>query len=91
MASSALLRALSEKLIPGVPLNTRISILQQTASDQAPSEGRAGDSTLKLSDKPVLQQVIESDTYRNEILGEINSESIRPMEMGFKDLLRSDA
>ena len=73
MILQAILRAISEKLIPGISLNTRISILQQTAVDQA---SREGESLVELSNKPVLQQVIEGDTFRNEAFREHNGKSM---------------
>ena len=58
--SLALLRALAQKLIPGIPLNTRIALLQQTAEVDGIT-----------SDKTVLQQVVRGDPYRNTVLREV--------------------
>ncbi|KAJ5925879.1 hypothetical protein N7454_007389, partial [Penicillium verhagenii] len=58
---STLLRAMAEKLIPGIPHPTRIAILQQT-DDQDESGSTYG---LKL-DKSVLESVLGSDEARNE-------------------------
>ncbi|KAJ6031720.1 hypothetical protein N7540_002452 [Penicillium herquei] len=58
---STLLRAMAEKLIPGIPHPTRIAILQQT-DDQDDSGSTYG---LKL-EKTVLESVLTSDESRNE-------------------------
>ncbi|KAJ5642388.1 hypothetical protein N7490_006388 [Penicillium lividum] len=58
---STLLRAMAEKLIPGIPHATRIAILQQT-DDQDESGSTYG---LRL-DKSVLESVLGSDEVRNE-------------------------
>lgn len=58
--TSALLRAMAEKLIPGIPHATRIAILQQTDEDNGPH----GDASAKL-DKSVLESVLGSDEARN--------------------------
>ena len=65
---STILRALAEKLIPGIPLPTRIAILQQTA------EGDNQDSRLQqiTADRSVLEQVVHGDPYRNEVEHELN-------------------
>jgi len=56
----ALLRAMAEKLIPGIPHATRIAILQQT-DEQDESFG-----TGLNKDKTVLESVLSSDESRNE-------------------------
>ncbi|KAJ5712035.1 hypothetical protein N7488_006191 [Penicillium malachiteum] len=58
---STLLRAMAEKLIPGIPHPTRIAILKQT-DDQDESWSTYG---LKL-EKTVLESVLSSDETRNE-------------------------
>ncbi|KAJ5764870.1 hypothetical protein N7520_004429 [Penicillium odoratum] len=58
---STLLRAMAEKLIPGIPHATRIAILQQT-DDQDECGSTYG---LRL-DKSVLESVLGSDEARNE-------------------------
>ncbi|KAJ5704203.1 hypothetical protein N7493_011341 [Penicillium malachiteum] len=58
---STLLRAMAEKLIPGIPHPTRIAILQQT-DDQDESGSTYG---LKL-EKTALESVLSSDETRNE-------------------------
>lgn len=70
----ALLKAVAQKLIPGVPILTRISILQQTDADKAvaggaPANNTSASSSPKLS---VLEQVIDNATSRNEIQQEID-------------------
>jgi len=77
MICAAILKAVAEKLIPGISLQTRISILQQTASD---GSDPATDAALALSgmsitsDKQtsVLEAVVDRATSRNEIQREID-------------------
>ncbi|OQD82238.1 hypothetical protein PENANT_c022G00085 [Penicillium antarcticum] len=57
---STLLRAMAEKLIPGIPHATRMAILQQT-DDQDNELG-----TVTNQDKTVLESVLSSDESRNE-------------------------
>ncbi|KAI9867373.1 MAG: hypothetical protein M1813_008931 [Trichoglossum hirsutum] len=66
---STILRALAEKLIPGIPPTTKISILQQTTATAPPPQSLNPDEGPP---KTVLQHVVESDTSRNEILREID-------------------
>ncbi|KAF7560622.1 hypothetical protein G7046_g3545 [Stylonectria norvegica] len=62
---STLLKAISEKLIPGIPEGTRIAILQQTEVYDAISGTEASSENLKgLS---VLEAVIERATSRLDI------------------------
>ncbi|CEJ84904.1 hypothetical protein VHEMI03610 [[Torrubiella] hemipterigena] len=65
----ALLRAIADKLIPGIPEGTRMAILQQTRLSDEDE-----DSTVK--DKPqdsitTLEEVIEKATFRNVVEQEI--------------------
>ncbi|KAL7628112.1 hypothetical protein AAE478_002309 [Parahypoxylon ruwenzoriense] len=71
---STLLKAIAEKLIPGIPEETRIVILQQTNisdanTDEAPrdsvSASEEGNSTA------VLEEVIEKATSKQEVQQEI--------------------
>ncbi|XXG99023.1 hypothetical protein Hte_005357 [Hypoxylon texense] len=73
---STLLKAIAEKLIPGIPEETRIAILQQTdAGDVSADEGSA--STLSDSeDAAVLEEVIERATSKQEAQQEIEALSI---------------
>jgi hypothetical protein len=78
---SALLKAVAEKLIPGIPLQTRISILQQT-SNKGPGSGDASESGKEIHGFPngqlsVLEAVIDRATSRNEIQREIDSKFIK--------------
>lgn len=66
---TALLRAISEKLIPGIPEEARISILQQT-NDSSGSDG----SDAKANRRTVLEEVIERATAKDELEQEIQSE-----------------
>ncbi|KAF4631392.1 hypothetical protein G7Y89_g6740 [Cudoniella acicularis] len=73
---STLLKAVAQKLIPGIPLQTRISILQQTSSDDSssPSETAtaAKSESISTSQLSVLEYVIDKATARNEIQHEID-------------------
>lgn len=74
---STLLKAIAEKLIPGIPVQTRISILQQTdadskESDEEGSSGDAGSDEKKGSKLSVLEEVIDRATSRSEIQHEVD-------------------
>lgn len=58
-------------MIPGIPLSIRISILQQTAPGEELEAGSKLTATSTVLDKTVLQQVVEGDTVRNEIVHEL--------------------
>jgi hypothetical protein len=67
----------AEKLIPGIPMQSRISILQQTASDGSDpvADDTAAVSGLVVSEHnqfSVLKEVIDRATSRNEIQREID-------------------
>lgn len=57
----ALLRAMAEKLIPGIPHATRMAILQQTDEHDDKTFGEDPNQ-----DKTVLEAVLSSDETRNE-------------------------
>lgn len=57
----ALLRAMAEKLIPGIPHATRMAILQQTDEQDDKTFGEDPNQ-----DKTVLEAVLSSDETRNE-------------------------
>ncbi|KAL2853374.1 P-loop containing nucleoside triphosphate hydrolase protein [Aspergillus pseudoustus] len=72
---STLLRAMADKLVPGIPHLTRIAILQQT--DTEAQEGRQAfthEAQKQRNDerKPVLEYAISTDNYRNEVAGKMN-------------------
>jgi type II secretory pathway component PulM len=76
-----LLRAIAEKLIPGIPEQTRVSILQQTRADETETStglveaaSGSGAAAEVLPERNVLQEVIEKATARFEIEQEIRSE-----------------
>ncbi|KUJ14595.1 ABC transporter-like protein [Mollisia scopiformis] len=72
---STILKAVAEKLIPGIPIQTRISILQQTATDGSADGEKAGFSVPAVSSQTlfsVLEAVIDRATSRNEIQQEID-------------------
>lgn len=71
---TALLRAMAEKLIPGIPHATRIAILQQTDEDDGPG----GNASLKMG-KSVLESVLSSDEARNEAVRTADCEYSTPM------------
>ncbi|EGE08318.1 ABC ATPase [Trichophyton equinum CBS 127.97] len=76
---STLLRAMADRLIPGLPERVKIAILQQTdaeidADSDPVSLAVRGTEALHVNDEPskkepktVIQQVVQSDTSRNEI------------------------
>jgi hypothetical protein len=74
---SAILRAIADKLIPGIAPATRISMLQQTTF-QEQEQALTDLSSLAIDKSPeksfqqsALQYVIESDAYRNDYLREV--------------------
>lgn len=77
-----MLKAIAEKLIPGIPVQTRISILQQTDADSKYDGDKGGggdevDSMEKRGSKlSTLEEVIDRATSRSEIQHEINSRII---------------
>jgi hypothetical protein len=74
---SAILRAIADKLIPGIAPTTRISMLQQTTfqeQEQALPDLSSlviGKSSEQQFQQSALQYVIESDAYRNDYLREV--------------------
>jgi len=77
MKRAAILKAVAEKLIPGIPIQTRISILQQTASDGSDPVPEATSFLQKLelssgNQFSVLEEVVDRATSRNEIQREID-------------------
>lgn len=77
----ALLRAIAERLIPGIPEETRISILQQTNGGAVSTNviAQAGGETSgegSLRGPTVLEEVVDKATARSELEQEINGESV---------------
>jgi hypothetical protein len=72
---TALLKAIAEKLIPGIPEETRVVILQQTdVGDANTDEPHGSDPAPPQSDQgpSVLEEVIEGATARQEVEKDIN-------------------
>ncbi|CAN8102874.1 unnamed protein product [Discula destructiva] len=75
---SSLLKAIAERLIPGVPEETRIAILQQTdAGEPDAGEPDAGDgppkeTVLSGMGRTVLEEVMERATSKDELEKEIS-------------------
>ncbi|PYI23815.1 ABC transporter [Aspergillus violaceofuscus CBS 115571] len=63
---STLLRAIADKLVPGIPHATRIAILQQT--DDGSDEETQEDKLDKRQHLPVLEYVLAGDEYKNEVM-----------------------
>ncbi|EYE98878.1 ABC-F family ATP-binding cassette domain-containing protein [Aspergillus ruber CBS 135680] len=61
---STLLRAMADKLVPGIPHATRIAILQQTDAD---TNGNLNPGSGEQR-ATVLERVMGSDTSRNEVI-----------------------
>lgn len=73
----ALLKAIAEKLIPGIPEETRVTILQQTEDGDSEVEGILPDISsprTKNEDDSVIEEVIERATARSGVQKEIESE-----------------
>lgn len=62
---------MAEKLIPGIPLQTRIAILQQTSVEQKPGQGESA-PVVTGGQLSVLETVIDRATSRSEIQQEID-------------------
>jgi hypothetical protein len=69
---------MADKLIPGIPHVTRISILQQTGVD----DESGGYGSLRL-DKTVLDAVLGSDETRNEVARTAECENIPHIALEF--------
>ncbi|KAK8118656.1 uncharacterized protein PG998_003282 [Apiospora kogelbergensis] len=72
---STLLKAIAEKLIPGIPEETRIAILQQTeVGDVRANEALPGSSSSPKAngERLVIEEVIEKATARSEVKREID-------------------
>jgi len=67
----ALLRAMADKLVPGIPHATRIAILQQTDAD---TNGNL-DPGSGNQHATVLERVMGSDTSRNEVIRKMECKS----------------
>ncbi|KAM0484237.1 hypothetical protein ACHAPX_001656 [Trichoderma viride] len=65
---STLLKAIAQKLIPGIPEGSRIAILQQTKLTESDEDDKTKD---KKGEGSVLQEVIERATARSAIEQEI--------------------
>ncbi|KAL4934529.1 ABC-F family ATP-binding cassette domain-containing protein [Aspergillus undulatus] len=71
---STLLRAMADKLIPGIPHSTRIAILQQTDADTR-NHGSFKDESQNQEEsesKSVLDYVMSSDHHRNDVTQKMN-------------------
>jgi hypothetical protein len=73
---AAILKAIADKLIPGIATSTRISILQQTTFQKQERalpdiSGLRVDEPPKKSEQSALQYVVESDAHRNDYLREV--------------------
>lgn len=69
------MRAIAEKLIPGIPEETRVSILQQTNVSDANTDEVPAMKDSGASDGPtVLEDVIDKATAKSELEQEISCE-----------------
>ncbi|GAQ10335.1 ABC transporter F family member 3 [Aspergillus lentulus] len=65
---STLLRAMADKLVPGIPHPTRIAILQQTEAEDEVPTFQCEEEDRDRRDLPVLEYVMSSDRFRNEVV-----------------------
>jgi hypothetical protein len=72
----ALLRAIAEKLIPGIPEETRVSILQQTNNEEATAGSAVSPKKESASGRTVLEEVIDGATAKSELELEIKGKSM---------------
>lgn len=76
--TQALLRAIADKLIPGIPEQTRVAILQQTSISDATTTDLPAANPAGSSDGPnVLEDVVDKATAKSDLEQEINSASHR--------------
>jgi hypothetical protein len=83
-ALAALLRAMADKLVPGIPHLTRIAILQQTDAEAQKGLHAFSDERQKHrhdESKPVLEYAISSDHHRNEVIGKMNCKILARFNM----------
>lgn len=68
-----MLKAIAEKLIPGIPEQTRIAILQQTDAGDANAVASPGNDAVPSGPgRTVLEEVIERATSKDELEKEIS-------------------
>jgi hypothetical protein len=83
------LKAIAEKLIPGIPEETRVSILQQTDTQDVNTDVPPEDTTSQVKDvagsRTVLEDVIDKATARNELEQEITGQSSPLLPQKHKD------
>lgn len=74
--TQALLRAIGEKLIPGLSFATKIALLQQTSADDRPSiaDSSPADPQDDVFARSALQYILENDAIRNEVQAELDGE-----------------
>ncbi|KAG6365751.1 hypothetical protein INS49_007362 [Diaporthe citri] len=77
LGKSTLLKAIAEELIPGIPEESRIVIMQQTDASPGGTDETLSEAVLKSEendhhDLSVLQHVIEKATGRSDVEQEIN-------------------
>ncbi|KZF25583.1 putative ABC transporter [Xylona heveae TC161] len=77
---STILRAMSEKIIPGIPYSTRIAILQQIGDEDQSGHTRPAKSGIENEDMTVLQKVMQSDEAKNNL-----SQKIDILSAAFED------
>lgn len=69
---TALLKAIAEKLIPGIPEETRVVLLQQTdVGGASTNESRGLSGSSAVDGSTVLEEVIERATARQAVQTEI--------------------
>lgn len=74
-SGSALLKAIAQKLIPGIPEETRVVILQQTDVGDANTDEPHDEPSVSSAPTDglnVLEEVIERATARQEVQKEID-------------------
>ncbi|KFY84584.1 hypothetical protein V500_09184 [Pseudogymnoascus sp. VKM F-4518 (FW-2643)] len=71
---STILRALADRIIPGLPPSLRVAILQQTSTDaENPTPAKDGPSTSAPENTTVLQHVIEGDRSRTALIQDLQA------------------
>ena len=66
-----MIKAIADKLIPGIPEKTRVSLLQQTRDDDVDADTLSIETVSDGLERNVLEEVVERATSRHEVEKEI--------------------
>jgi hypothetical protein len=66
---------MADKLVPGIPHPTRIAILQQTETEDEERIFECEGEDRDRRDHPVLEYVMSSDRFRNEVVRKMDGKA----------------